>query len=322
MDTIYAVTRLHNLEQKMLTGDDLRRLLAAPTVGDAMAILRECGWGDGAPDGDAEALVERERARAWAQVGEMVDMAQLMPLRMAADYHNLKAALKLTYAGGDIADAGRYLLPGGTVEARTLLDAAAGRDFSALPADMAVAAAQASDALLHTEGGQAADAIVDAAALCAIDRAGRASRSALMKAYAAMTVDGAMARIALRAAMLGLGQGFLELALPEAGSLDRGRLIAAAAEGAGAVLDYLAAAGYAGGAAEGRKSPAAMEKWFDDLLMERLRPARFLFEGIDPIVAHLVGREREADAVRLILAAKANHLSGEQIAERLRATYA
>ena len=78
---------------------------------------------------------------------------------------------------------------------------------------------------------------------------------------------------------------------------------------------------YSAAAGEGRKSAAALEKWFDDYLMEQLRPQRHIYDGIDPIAAYLIGRERELDAARLILAAKVNHISGDRVAERLRALY-
>ena len=55
--------------------------------------------------------------------------------------------------------------------------------------------------------------------------------------------------------------------------------------------------------------------------MEKLRPQRHVYDGIEPIAAYLVGREREIDAVRLILASKANHIAGDRAQERLRALY-
>ena len=48
---------------------------------------------------------------------------------------------------------------------------------------------------------------------------------------------------------------------------------------------------------------------------------RRVYEGYDPIAAYLIGREREIDAARLILAAHTNHIAGDRAQERLRALY-
>lgn len=322
-DTIYAVTRVHNQEQFLLDRGDLERLLSAKSAGEALGMLREKGWGaPELPAGDADALIAHERARAWALVGELAkDLKPFDILRLAADYQNLKAAIKFTHARHAAGDALRYMLPGGTIPPEALVRAAGEHDFSALPPEMAEVGRRAYEALMHAQGGQTADFIVDAGALTAIDKAGKASPSPLLSLYARITVDAAVIRIALRASRVGLGRDALEIAIPPVGSLDRKALLTAALSGPEAVFQALESTEYAGAAAEGRKNLAALERWFDDHLMDRLRPQRHVYEGIDPIAAYLIGREREIDAVRLILAAKQNNISSERIAERLRALY-
>jgi len=317
------VTRVHNQEPNLLDRGDLERLLALKKPGEALRLLREKGWGaPEVPEGDSDALIAYERARAWALVGELMkDLAPFDILRLSADYQNLKAAIKFTHARQAAGEPQRYMLPGGTIPPEALIKAAAEHDFSALPPEMAEVARRAYEALMHAQSGQAADFIVDAGALAAIDRAGKASPSPLLRLYARITVDIAVIRIALRASRVGLGRDALETAIPPVGSLDRQAMIAAALSGPEAVFQALEPTEYAGAAAEGRKSGAALERWFDDYLMDRLRPQRHVYEGIDPIAAYLIAREREIDAVRLILAAKQNNIPGDRVAERLRALY-
>lgn len=322
-DTIYAVTRVHNQEQNMLDRADIERLLAAKTVGEAFRMLRDRGWGaPDLPEGDIDQLTAAERARAWALVSELVkDMHPFDMFRLGADYHNLKAAIKLSYTGSDSVEPQRYLLSSGTIPAETILKAVTGRDYSALPAEMGEAARKAYEALMHTGSGQAADFVVDAGALTAVDRAGKASPSKLMRTYARVYADASVVKIAVRAARIGLSRDHLEFAIPEVGSLKREEMIAAALSGAEAVFQALESTEYAGAAAEGRRGMAALERWFDDYLMEHLRPQRYVYEGIEPIAAYLIGREREIDDVRLILTAKLNQIKPGLIQERLRATY-
>ena len=322
-DTIYAVTRVHNNEQNMLDRPDIERLLAAKTVGDALRMLRDKGWGaQDAPDGDIDGFLAAERARAWAFVEELVkDMKPFELFRLGADYHNLKAAIKLCHAGHLDEEAARYLLPGGTIPAEHIVKAVRTRDDSALPPEMADVAKKAYEALLHTGSGQAADFVVDAGAIVAIDRAGKGSPSGLLRAWARIQADAAIVKIALRGARMGLKRDALEIAIPEAGSLDRMKMIRAALLGAEAVLAALKETEYADAAEAGLKGIAALERWFDDRMMERLRPQRYVYEGIEPIAAYLIGREREIEAVRLILTAKLNVMGDELIQERLRALY-
>ena len=322
-DTIYAVTRVHNSEQNMLDRSDIERLLAAKTVGDAIRMLRDRGWGaQDATDGDIDRFLAAERDRAWAFVEELVkDMKPFDLLRLGADYHNLKAAIKLCHAGYADDEVARYLMPGGTIPAEHIVKAVRARDDSALPAEMADVARRAYEALLHTGGGQLADFVVDAGAIAAIDRAGRASPSGLLREWARIQADVAIVKIALRGARMGLKKDALEIAIPEAGSLDRMKMIQAALQGVEAVLAALTETEYAGAAEAGRKRFAALERWFDDHMMERLRPQRYVYEGIEPIAAYLIGREREIEAVRLILTAKLNAIGDELVQERLRALY-
>jgi len=67
---------------------------------------------------------------------------------------------------------------------------------------------------------------------------------------------------------------------------------------------------------------AAVEKRLDDHLLSLIRPGRYDVLGMLPIVGFLLAREREAAAVRLIAAAKAVGAPEEQLASRLRETYA
>ncbi len=322
-DYIYAVTRVHNQEQNMLDRADLERLLAAKTVGEALRILRDKGWGSSdLQEGDVDAMLAFERARAWALVTELLkDASPFDILRVGADYHNLKAVVKLRYANHPEEDAPRYLLSNGTIPAETIWRAVASRDEATLPPEMAEAVRRASEALMHTGSGQAADFVLDAAQLMAIDRLGKRSPSPMLRLYARVTVDAAIARIAVRAARMGIGRDALMIAIPEAGTLDRKAMVAAALSGPEAVRDALEGTEYAGAAEALRHGTAALERWFDDYLMEALRPLRYAYDGIEPIAAYLIGREREIDAARLILAAKLNNMKNDLVQERLRALY-
>jgi V/A-type H+-transporting ATPase subunit C len=64
-----------------------------------------------------------------------------------------------------------------------------------------------------------------------------------------------------------------------------------------------------------------LEKAMDDALLKPFTALRYDPLRIEPVVGYLLGAEREAAAVRLILAGKKNQFSQEAIEERLRDLY-
>ena len=102
-DYTYEVARIRTLELSLLNSAALEQLLAARTYEEALHLLADRGYGD--PDlpltsGD---LLAAEERKTWDQVMELTDdVSELKVLKLANDYHNLKAAVKLSYTGAQI----------------------------------------------------------------------------------------------------------------------------------------------------------------------------------------------------------------------------
>lgn len=320
---VYAVTRVHMHEQGLLSRADLEALIAANTVADAFRLLADKGWGSpDLPANDPDALVAFETQRTWELVSELMeDTTPFNVFLLANDYHNLKAAIKLNYSAEEEADHAGYFIPHGTVPVETIIKAAKEHDFSALPEGMAAAGRDAYEALAHTGVGQACDMVIDKAALIAIGKAGKESKSALLRRYAELTVDCANIKAAVRCQNMGKTRDFIDRALAPAGTLDTEKLGDAAAGSMDAIYDYLKSTAYAGAIDELKKGLAAFERWCDDQMMEMIKPQKNNYFTIEPIAAFILGRENEIKMVRLILSAKLNHLSSDALRERLRETY-
>ena len=90
---IYAVARIRSQEQRLLNGPFMEQLLAAPDEAGCLRLLAERGWES--PDGTTEAMLEAESQKTWQLMSELVkDPSVFDVFRYAADYHNLKAAVK------------------------------------------------------------------------------------------------------------------------------------------------------------------------------------------------------------------------------------
>ena len=321
---IYAVTRVHINEQNLLDKAFLEELINAPDAAGAFRLLADKGWGaPDMPQNNADALVAAETDKTWALIEELCgNVKQFDVFRIGNDYHNLKAAVKLAYAShGEETDM-RYYMRGGNVEIDKIIFAAEHHDFQALPPELEAAGREAYEVLARTASGQECDMAVDRAALCAIWQAGKTSKSGLLEEYAALTVDAANIKAAVRCCTMSKRRDFIERAIAPAGTLDTAKLVDAASTGStNAIYEMLSGTRYAEAVGELKKSVASFERWRDDRLMALIRPQRKQYMSIEPLAAYILGRENEIAMVRLILSAKINHLSTDALRERLRDTY-
>jgi len=320
---IYAVTRIHNQEQTLLTSGDRERLIAAEDVAACLRILQEKGWSPVGPTADdVDALLNRETEKTWALAEELAKgLAPFLTLYLKNDYHNLKAAIKLVYMGENVEHAERYFMRPASVEPGTVFRAVLEHRFDELPSAMAEAGHNAYEVLLHTSDGQACDMIIDAATLVAVEAAAAQSGSELMRFYAMLKADEANIKAAIRASRMGKDHSFLRRAIAPAGSLDREALISAAADSLETLYDFLLTTGYASAVDALKESLSAFERWCADRLLEKISPQRHQYYTIEPLVAYLLWRENEIGMVRLILSAKRNGLNEEAIRRRTRQMY-
>ncbi len=320
---VYAVTRVHNHEMGLLSGQDIEQLVAANSAAEVFRLLADKGWGTpDLPAGDPDALVAYELDKTWGLIEELAGgLEPFNVFRYANDYHNLKAAIKLEYSADDENEGGAYFLKHGTVDIDVIRKAAQEHDFSALPAAMAEAGRGAYEALAHTGSGQAGDMVIDRAALIAIDGAGKTSESKLLRRYAQLTVDAANIKTAVRCCLMKKPQDFIERAVAPVGTLDTKELIRAAADSLDAIYTCLFSTQYAGAVDALKTSMAAFECWCDNQMIEMIRPQRYNYFTLEPLAAFIFGRENEIRMVRLILSAKINQLDNEALRERLREMY-
>ena len=315
----YAVARIRALETSLLSDGDVEQLLSCGTADQALQYVIDKGWGDLSSGMDIDAVLKREGEKTWEVIREVApDMSVFDVFLYANDYHNLKAAIKESYAPSHGAD---IYNPNGTIDPALLRQAAKDHQFSVLPAEMGAVAEEAMSVLRQTGDGQLCDMIIDKAALEAILRAGKASGSPLLEFYAEHTVATADIKIAVRCQKTGKSLGFLQRALVECDTLDITQLAQAAVESFEAITGYLINTCYGGAAEALCQSASAFERWCDNRLIEKIRPQKYETSTIDPIAAWLLARENEIKTVRILLSGKRNGLSDDAIRERLREMY-
>lgn len=318
-DYTYAVARIRSKELGLFNAAAMEQLVSTKSYDEAIRFLTEKGWGYGEEARDAEKLLSDETEKTWALMGEMVeDMSVFDVFRIADDFHNLKAAIKLVYTGSKLPPE-RVFLDSGTVEAEKVLAAVRAKDFAELPGRMAQAGQQAYDTLVQTGDGQLCDVILDRAALEDTVEAGKASGSDVLMEYALLTAVAADIKIAVRCGQTGKSIDFVRRALAPCPTLDTEALAHAAVTGG--VADYLAQTDYADAASALQESPAAFERWCDNLIIRHIQPQKYNSFTIGPLAAYVLAKENEIKCARMILSCKLNGLPDSIIRERMREMY-
>ena len=317
----YAVARIRALETGLFTSSVIEQLLACDTEQQCLQLIQEKGWGDADTPLNAEAILSREQEKIWETIRELgVDMSVFDVLSYPNLFHNLKAAVKDACTQEDGRSMNIYY-EDTAIPADEMLEIIRSKDFSRLPENMAAAARDAYETLLHTRDGQLCDVIIDKAAREAIYDAGKAAKDSIIRDYAESVVAVADIKIAVRAQKTAKSIDFMKRAMAPCQSLNVDQLARAAVSGMDAITEYLAGTAYAEGAAAIAQSPSAFERWCDNRMMETMQSQKYEAFSVGPLVAYILARENEIKTVRIILSGKQNGFSNDSIRERVREMY-
>ena len=320
-DFTYAVARIRSKELGLLSAQHMEQLIACKSCDEALHFLADKGWGSPDEPLEAETLLAGERDRTWETVEEMVDDPTVFDtLRIADDFHNLKAAIKQLCTGSKLPPE-RLYVKGGRLDPEKVRRAVNAKDFALLPGRMSPAGQSAYETLVQTADGQLCDVILDRAALEDMLDEGSASGSEVLNDYAVLSAASADIRIAVRCARTGKPLDFVRRALAPCPTLDTEALAHASVAGVGAVADYLLDTDYADAASALQQSLAAFERWCDDLVIRRVQPQKYNPFTVGPLAAYVLARQNEIKCVRMVLSGKQSGLSEDAIRERLREMY-
>lgn len=317
----YAVGRVRAAARKPLGETQLERLLSAATYDDALRLLGEMGWPE-SRGGDVEQVSVRmleqacEKLRAISPESELTDSFLLRH-----DGQNLKALLKARILG--VKPEG--LSNCGTIPLDVLRHAVTEHNYKKLPPALEEAMNALEKKVALEVDPTRIDVLIDQAVYGLAAERVKGSKSQAAKAFFEGRAD-------LKNAV-----SFLRMqAMQEKESRFMGFLLPGGAISPKAWQDILKkpetlgkAFAHYGKAIKGAVEKAqadtrqipALEKAADDYLLKLFRPSRNEPFSIEVLLGWLLAHEREAGAVRLIMAGKLNGFSREQITERLREAY-
>lgn len=305
-----AVAAIRAMENSLLSRNDLDQLIASATKTERDNIVAS-KRGSGAEELTLEGVWETIRAYA-------PDCRELEILLYRNDFHNLKAALKSMMAGKE--PQGYYIRPT-NLDLDALYPALSAKEYGELPEYIRGTASEAYELLTRTLDGQLADSLVDTACMKAMQAAADRSGSDFMKRYAQLTTVCADIKTAYRCCRMKKQKAFIETAICGSGELDKDSLVRASLGGTEGLFSCLESTSFGDAAKLLAESPAAFEKWCDDVIMELAETARMQAFGSEPLAAYYIAAEAELKNLRIISVCKESGTDRETITERMRKLY-
>ena len=321
-DTDYLAisARIRAMENKLLTRERMDRIIEARDNAEAMKLLAECGYNDGA---GLDGALAQARAEVFQDIEQGApDPRMVEVFQMKYDYHNAKTILKAQAIGSDPE---RLLLAGGRYSPKELWESWQRDALSGTSETFKRAMEQGREALAEGVDPQRADLILDWFCYSEMAQLAQELKSPFLQGFVRLSVDVANLRAAVRVARMGREGDFLRQVLLPGGNVSETAIAAARGDALGEVFrsGLLAqAAGLGAKLAQPGGGPlTAFERECDNALTAYLAAARRVPFGEETVIGYLYAKELEFTAIRAIFAGRAAGLDGETIRARLRETY-
>jgi len=317
----YAVGSVRAAARKPLGNAQLERLLSSADYDEALRLLVEMGWSD-AQAGDVEQLsismLEQicTRLRAITPMSELTDCFLLRH-----DAQNLKTLFKARIL--DIKPEG--LSRCGTIPLDSLRHAVTERSYKKLPAFLELVMETLEKQMALNPDPMQIDVQIDRALYAELARRMKAVKSKPVKSYFAGKADLINAVSFLRLTAIKTQDiQFSDIMLP-GGMLSQQDWQSIAERPEKLVPAFVSYGPQVqralGNAQQDHAALPALEKAADNWLLALFRPLRNEPFAVEVLIGWLLAHEREAGAVRLIMAGKLNGFSQGAIRERLREAY-
>ena len=314
----YAIGRLSVLQKNSLDSAKLERLLQAPTAQDARRALAEIGWNEG---GGYEQMASSHVENACKLVRQLTtDETIVRCYLLRYDINNLKMLLKARCLDVD-ADA---LSGCGVYPLDTLRHAVAEHQYAALPETLKKPLDELEKRLALNVDPLDIDVTLDKA-LYGTVFALLAKGERTARQYFIAKVDILNLIMTLRALHMGKNEAFLRGLLLTGGtvSVEKWLKTVKTPEKLPLLLHGYGTKVYQAAIAAqmDHSKIASLERAMDDHLLAVYTPYRREMDKPQRLIGYLLMREREAAAVRLIMAGKTAGFAPEKIRERLRDLY-
>lgn len=316
---LFQNARIKAMESKLLTPQQLQRLVECATSQDAFKLLVELGFGQGVSvtTGDFDALFEHEEKAAVDVLRAFNADGALDAFLLACDYNNLKALYKANATG-----ASPVLMPEGKIDVDDLKEGIAG-DLSGFSPFMKEAAEKLNK--LSSEDKitpRAIDTTVDKAMYLEIAEAAKRGGSSVVE-YFKSKADYINVSSFLRCRKLGLSVKFFEEGFVSGGTLTEDLFVSIYESALEVLKEKCRFTPYRDIVSKVVEDGnlTAFEVEVDNIALLRWRENFNDMFSPSPIIYYYFAKNTELKAVKLVVAGIKNNVETSLIKERMRDIY-
>lgn len=330
MDYGHSVVTVRVLEKKLLTKNKLERMIEAETPDEVFKLLGETEYSQNMTDitesRNYEKILKRETERVFSLIREMSKDSEIVDiLSLKYDYHNLKVLLRGKLAEKDFSN---LLMDAGTVKISRLKSDFDTKIYNDLPEEFVKVINEAENDFAENKDPQRIDLIADKYYYSHLLRIAGNIDAEILKDYVQGLIDFQNIITLLRAKKQNKDFKFLENVIHEGGQISKGKVISSLNDSPETIANnfrrekigtYMMK-GMEAFSESGRLSE--LEKISDNYLLALNKESKYTVFGPEPLFAYLIAKEREINAIRMIMVSKINNINSEKVKERLRDTYA
>ena len=329
MDYGQSVVTIRILEKRLLTRNRLERMIEAQTPEEVLKLLGETEYSQNMADihgsQDYEIILKRETERVFSIVRNMIKNTGIVDvLSLKYDYHNLKVLLKSKITGKDFSS---LLMQAGTIDA-SKFKVKFETQSNDLPQEIMEAIDEVQKDFEENNNPQRIDIIVDKHYFRNLSRLAKEIDVKVITDYVEGLIDFENMITLFRVQKQKRDARFLETVIFEGGTISKNKIVASINDNTDTILNKFKKEKLGTYLVKGleafseTKRLSELEKISDNYLMELNKESKYVVFGPEPLFTYLVAKEREINAVRMIMVSKINNISSDKIRERLRETYA
>ena len=329
MDYGQSVVTIRILEKRLLTRNRLERMIEAQTPEEVLKLLGETEYSQDMADihgsQDYEIILKRETERVFSIVRNMIKNTGIVDvLSLKYDYHNLKVLLKSKITGKDFSS---LLMQAGTIDA-SKFKVKFETQSNDLPQEIMEAIDEVQKDFEENHNPQRIDIIVDKHYFRNLSRLAKEIDIKVITDYVEGLIDFQNMITLFRVQKQKRDARFLETVIFEGGTISKNKIVASINDNTDTILNKFKKEKLGTYLVKGleafseTKRLSELEKISDNYLMELNKESKYVVFGPEPLFTYLVAKEREINAIRMIMVSKINNISSDKIRERLRETYA
>ena len=329
MQFTQVIPRLRVLETWLLDKTKIDRMIDSASAEDALKVLQESEYANVMSNvkraEDYEEILSTELKRIYSEVYSMTPSKPLVDvMSIKYDYHNVKVILKGIFLKKDFSD---ILIPVGKYDAKKLKVIIENNTLVDLNPIMRASVEEAMEDFSAKNDPQRIDIILDKAMFEEMKAIAKELDDKFTDEYVKAMIDLTNIKTLLRVKKQNKGREFLLSVIISGGNIDKETLLALLTDSTENIPGKLSYTNYVevlkNGVESYIKSGSAgyLEKLIDNYIMEKMKSAKMISFGGEPLLAYIYAKETEIKVIRIIMVGKLNNINGEVIRERLRDIY-